>query len=81
MGLRVNVVAFYVVAIPAASFFGFILHWGVEGLYAGLILGATVQAIGYSVHLRKVDWQAEAAIAATRVEEVASGAEKLPETQ
>ena len=73
--------AFYIVAIPAASLFAFVLHWGVEGLYAGLILGATVQAIGYSVHLRKVDWQAEATIAANRVEEVASSAEKLPETQ
>ena len=73
--------AFYIVAIPTASFLGFVLHWGVEGLYCGLILGATVQAIGYTLHLRKVDWREEAKIAANRVEEVASVAEKLPDTQ
>ncbi len=64
-----------------ASFLGFVLQWGVEGLYCGLILGATVQAIGYSFHLRKVDWLAEAETAALRVEEVVSGAEKQPESQ
>ena len=72
--------AFYAVAIPSAGLFGFGLHWGVEGLYCGLILGATVQAIGYSMHLRTVNWRREAEIAALRVEEVAASAEKLPET-
>lgn len=71
--------AFYVVAIPFAGAFGFLLHGGVEGLYCGLIMGATVQAIGYSLHLRKVDWEAEAEAAVARVQQVASAVEKQPD--
>lgn len=74
-----NLVAFYIVAIPSASFFGFVLHWGVEGFYSGLILGATVQAIGFSGYLRKVDWNVEAGNAVLRVHEVAIPSVKLPE--
>ena len=76
-GLKVNLVAFYVIAIPSAALFGFVFHWGVEGLYCGVILGATAQAIGYIHHLRKVDWDMEAERAAVRVQEVVQSSQIL----
>lgn len=66
-GLRVNLVAFYIVAIPAAYCFAFPLGWSVEGLYCGLILGATVQAASYAVFTTRVDWENEASRAAERL--------------
>ena len=72
IGLRVNLVAFYVVAIPAAYLFGFVLHWGVEGLYCGLILGATVQAACFTVFVSRLDWREEAQKAVDRVKAVAT---------
>lgn len=71
-GFKVNLVAFYVVAVPVACVCGFVLHWGVEGLYCGLILGASTQAIGFCLYLRKVDWVDEARKAVLRVEAVPS---------
>ena len=70
IGLRVNLVAFYVVAIPAAYLFGFVLHWGVEGLYCGLILGASVQATCFTVFTSQLDWKEEAQKAVNRVKAV-----------
>jgi MATE family multidrug resistance protein len=74
VGFRINLVSFYVVAIPSAYLLGFLLHWGVEGLYCGLILGATCQATAYFYYTSNVDWEQEAQIAVCRVQAVAASA-------
>ena len=74
VGFRINLVCFYVIALPSAGLFGFLLHWGVEGLYCGLILGAASQAAAYSYYTSSVDWEEEAQNARCRVQAVAASA-------
>ena len=69
-GLLVNIVAFYVIAIPLACIFGFLLHLEVEGLYCGLLLGSTAQALAFMFFSSRVDWDQEAQTAAARVQEL-----------
>ena len=66
-GLRVNVVAFYLIAIPIACLCGYGLHLGVEGLYTGLIFAATVQSIAFVVFSERVDWTQEGEDASARI--------------
>ncbi|GIL46835.1 hypothetical protein Vafri_3721 [Volvox africanus] len=66
LGVMVNVLAFYVVAIPTALIFAFVLHWGVEGMYSGMLLGPFIQAVAYSAIILKLNWQDEARKVATR---------------
>jgi len=81
VGFRINLVSFYVVAIPSAYLFGFLLHWGVEGLYCGLILGASCQAAAYLYYTSSVDWEQEAQLALYRVQAVAASAEPPPQSE
>lgn len=46
LGVLVNIVAFYVCAIPTALLLAFRLGWGVEGMYTGMLLGPAIQVGG-----------------------------------
>ena len=46
-GALINLVAFYVFAMPLALFLGFYLGWGVIGLFAGMGLGPVMQTLLY----------------------------------
>ncbi|KAG2439264.1 hypothetical protein HXX76_004625 [Chlamydomonas incerta] len=66
LGVLVNVVAFYVVAIPTALLLAFRLGWGVEGMYMGMLLGPAIQAVSYVYIIARLDWKAEARAVARR---------------
>jgi MATE family multidrug resistance protein len=51
---------FYLVALPVAVALGFRARRGVEGLLAGLIVGATVSLAVLVVVIARMDWKAEA---------------------
>ncbi|KAG2498960.1 hypothetical protein HYH03_003149 [Edaphochlamys debaryana] len=60
LGVLVNVVAFYVVAIPLALALAFPGGQGVEGMYMGMLTGPAIQAAAYCSIIMKLDWRAEA---------------------
>lgn len=64
-GALINLVAFYVFALPVALFLGFYMGWGVMGLFAGMGLGPLVQSLLYGTLVAKMDWGKEANRAAT----------------
>ena len=43
----INLIAFYVFAMPLALFLAFYMHWGVMGLFAGMGVGPVIQTILY----------------------------------
>ncbi|KAG8376131.1 hypothetical protein BUALT_Bualt09G0031400 [Buddleja alternifolia] len=57
IGAYVNLGAYYVVGIPVALLLGFVLHLKGEGLWSGLIAGATVQSILLAVITFCTDWE------------------------
>ena len=67
-GLLVNIVAFYLIAIPIACLFGFGFHFELIGLYTGLICGAAAQAVAFVIFSCRVDWEQEARTAQTRLQ-------------
>ena len=59
-GALVNLVAFYLLAMPLALFLAFYAHLGVVGLFIGLGTGPMVQSLLYSVVVYRLDWGKEA---------------------
>lgn len=70
LGLKINVVAFYAIAIPIACLFGFTFKLDIEGLYTGLIFGASAQAVAFVIFSRRVNWPQEAEAAVCRLKSV-----------
>ena len=46
-GALINLVAFYIFALPLALFLAFYVRWGVVGLFAGMGMGPLVQTLLY----------------------------------
>ncbi len=63
-GALINVVAFYIFALPLAVFLGFYCGWNVIGLFAGMGLGPFVQTILYGALVARLDWGKESKKAA-----------------
>jgi MATE family multidrug resistance protein len=60
VGMYAALGGFYLVALPVAVALGFRARRGVEGLLAGLIVGATVSLAVLIVVIARMDWKAEA---------------------
>ncbi|EIE27606.1 MATE efflux family protein [Coccomyxa subellipsoidea C-169] len=58
-GALINVVAFYIFALPLAAFLGFYCQWDVTGLFAGMGMGPFVQSILYGLLVLRLDWKKE----------------------
>ncbi|KAG5532294.1 hypothetical protein RHGRI_026805 [Rhododendron griersonianum] len=56
----INLGAYYVVAIPSAVLFAFVLHIGGMGLWMGIICGLSVQVIALVTVNLFTDWELEA---------------------
>ncbi|KAH6754955.1 MATE efflux family protein [Perilla frutescens var. hirtella] len=77
IGAYVNLGAYYLVCIPVALFFAFLLHLKGQGLWSGLVAGATVQSISLSLLTAFTNWENQAIKARQRIfsEEFAVGNE------
>lgn len=64
----INLGAYYVVAIPSAVLFAFVLHIGGMGLWTGIICGLSVQSIALVTVNLYTDWELEARKAVDRVQ-------------
>lgn len=62
IGAYVNLGAYYLVGIPMALVFGFVLHLGGKGLWLGFLLGSLVQCILLSVVASFTDWQQQVSV-------------------
>lgn len=62
-----NAIAIYVVGILSAAYTGFVLEWGVQGLWLGFAIGMLSSAVLCSLALHKVDWTQSATEACRRV--------------
>ncbi|PRW60882.1 MATE efflux family [Chlorella sorokiniana] len=70
-GFTINAVAHWGFGLPTALLLGFYFKLGVEGLYAGVVLGPLVQWICYTWLVSRMDWEAEAVKAHRHMLEVA----------
>eukprot|EP00667_Euglena_gracilis_P007103 EG_transcript_7180 len=64
-GALINFVGLWVVGIPLGAGFAF-SGWGVYGLWLGFLLGIACLAVGQTVVVCSIDWQAQARRARTR---------------
>ncbi|KAL3640410.1 hypothetical protein CASFOL_015378 [Castilleja foliolosa] len=67
IGAYVNLGAYYLVGIPTSLCLGFVLNLKGEGLWSGLIAGATVQSILLGIVTFRTDWNKQAIEARRRV--------------
>ncbi|KAI7842583.1 hypothetical protein COHA_003687 [Chlorella ohadii] len=73
-GSAINVVAYWLVAVPVACLLGFPLKLGVQGFYGGMVLGPMIQTLAYLYVILRLSWKHEAQLARQRL---AAAAEPL----
>lgn len=56
IGAYINLGAYYLVGIPVALLFGFVMHLKGEGLWSGLIAGAATQSLLLGIITFRTDW-------------------------
>ncbi|XP_024641533.1 protein DETOXIFICATION 16 isoform X2 [Medicago truncatula] len=66
-GAVVNLGSCYLVGIPAAIIFAFVLHIGVKGLWLGILCAVIAQAFSLMLITLRLDWEKEANKARDRV--------------
>lgn len=59
MGAFVNLGAYYLVGAPIAVLLGFVLHLRAKGLWIGVLTGAILQVIVFSLVTAFTDWHKE----------------------
>ena len=77
-GAATNFVSYWAIGIPLSALLAFRFNAGVHGLWGGLLVATTLQAIGLSILVARFDWPGEAAKAAARVQQtrIATSAEE-----
>ncbi|KAF7819941.1 protein DETOXIFICATION 16-like [Senna tora] len=68
LGAFVNLGSYYLVGVPLAVVFSIVLHMKVKGLWLGITLAVTVQAVCLLLMIACTNWEKEAEKAATRVQ-------------
>ncbi|KAK7314616.1 hypothetical protein VNO77_33143 [Canavalia gladiata] len=67
IGAFVNLGSYYIVGIPSAIVFAFVLHIGGKGLWLGIICALVVQVCSLMIITIRTDWEKEATKATDRV--------------
>ncbi|ONK63767.1 uncharacterized protein A4U43_C07F18720 [Asparagus officinalis] len=63
----INLGCYYVFGLPLGFLFGYVFHWGVEGIWAGMLCGTALQTLILLVIVWRTNWKEEAAQASERV--------------
>lgn len=58
LGSILNMIAYYLIALPVGYICGFVLDWKLSGLWAGLILGVFTLAVSEFISIFTGDWNA-----------------------
>ncbi|KAK8446632.1 hypothetical protein SEVIR_9G516400v4 [Setaria viridis] len=64
----VNIGSYYLIGIPMGILLGWLFNLGVLGIWAGMIGGTAVQTLILAIITVRCDWEKEALIASTRME-------------
>ncbi|CAL5445237.1 unnamed protein product [Camellia sinensis] len=67
VGAFVNLGSYYIVGIPSAIVFAFVLHIGGKGLWFGMICGLIAQVLSLSTITLRTNWEQQAKKATERV--------------
>ncbi|KAK7271208.1 hypothetical protein RJT34_26916 [Clitoria ternatea] len=67
IGAFINLGSYYLVGIPSAIVFAFVLHIGAKGLWLGITCALIVQALSLMIITIRTDWEKEAQKATDRV--------------
>lgn len=67
IGAFVNLGAYYLVGIPCSLLLTFVYHFGGKGLWMGIIMAISVQALSLIIITLCIDWEKEAKKATDRV--------------
>ncbi|XP_072980771.1 protein DETOXIFICATION 16-like [Typha angustifolia] len=73
----INLGAYYVVGIPAAILFAFVLHAGGEGLWMGIICAMIVQVLILVTMIFRTNWDQETRMAQDRVQKSGASSEAM----
>ncbi|KAL5207946.1 hypothetical protein ABZP36_032381 [Zizania latifolia] len=63
----INLGCYYAFGLPLGFIFGYLLRWGVQGIWAGMLCGTALQTAILMYMVCKTDWKAEALQALERV--------------
>ncbi|KAJ8490442.1 hypothetical protein OPV22_012163 [Ensete ventricosum] len=63
----INLGCYYIFGLPLGFLMGYALHWGVQGIWFGMLCGTFVQTLVLLFIIWNTDWKREAAEAAERV--------------
>ncbi|CAI9111100.1 OLC1v1011237C1 [Oldenlandia corymbosa var. corymbosa] len=64
----INLGCYYLLGVPSGLIMGWLFHFGVSGIWAGMIGGTAVQTIILAIITARCDWEKEAEKAKTHVE-------------
>ncbi|KAK7251702.1 hypothetical protein RIF29_35125 [Crotalaria pallida] len=67
IGAYINLGSYYLVGVPSAILFGFVLHLGGKGLWLGIICAGSVQVLSLVIVIARINWEQEAKNATNRV--------------
>ncbi|KAL4559446.1 hypothetical protein LXL04_031584 [Taraxacum kok-saghyz] len=63
----INIACYYIFGVPLGLFFGFVLDWGVKGIWVGMLTGTVVQTIILVCICYRTNWDKEASLAEERI--------------
>ncbi|MQM05752.1 hypothetical protein Taro_038574 [Colocasia esculenta] len=63
----INLGCYYIFGLPLGFVFGYVIHWGAQGIWAGMLFGTAAQTIFLVVVVWRTNWKSEAAQASERV--------------
>ncbi|XP_066397453.1 protein DETOXIFICATION 27-like isoform X1 [Miscanthus floridulus] len=63
----VNIGSYYLIGVPFGFLLGWGLHYGVQGIWVGMIVGTMVQTLILAYIILRCDWNEEALKASTRM--------------
>ncbi|XP_020581112.1 protein DETOXIFICATION 35-like isoform X1 [Phalaenopsis equestris] len=64
----INLGCYYIFGLPLGFFLGYFLHWGVQGIWVGMLCGSALQTLILLFVVWKTNWKEEAAQALKRVQ-------------
>ncbi|WVZ78960.1 hypothetical protein U9M48_026595 [Paspalum notatum var. saurae] len=74
----INLGCYYAFGLPLGFIFGYLLRFGVQGIWAGMLCGTALQTAILSYMVWKTDWAKEASMALERVRIWGGQHQKLP---
>ncbi|KAK1427315.1 hypothetical protein QVD17_15998 [Tagetes erecta] len=63
----INIACYYIFGVPLGLILGFVLDWGVKGIWTGMLTGTVIQTIILIWICARTNWEKEASMAEERI--------------